>query len=95
MFARRCVQGLLLLCFSAVVCGCASSGLDSIQVTPATQALSVGQTAQFSAVGTYGSRRASWHCSDTAARGAWAMSTPRPSPGRAEGTCCTGRLYVT
>jgi hypothetical protein len=57
MFARRCVQGLLLLCFSAVVCGCASSGLDSIQVTPATQSLSVGQTAQFSAVGTYGNAK--------------------------------------
>jgi hypothetical protein len=57
MFARRCVQGFLLLCLSAAVLGCASSGLDSIQVTPAVQSLSVGQTAQFSAVGTYGNAK--------------------------------------
>jgi Bacterial Ig-like domain (group 2) len=57
MFARRCVQGSLLLCLSAVVFGCGSSGLDSIQVTPPTQSLTVGQTAQFSAVGTYGNAK--------------------------------------
>src|ERR1700722_9515550 len=57
MFARRCVQGFLLFCLSAIVCGCASSGLDSIQVTPPTQSLSVGHTAQFSAVGTYGNAK--------------------------------------
>ena len=54
MFACRYVQGVLVLCLSAVLVGCATSGLDSIQVTPATQSLAVGQTAQFSAVGTYG-----------------------------------------
>jgi uncharacterized protein YjdB len=54
MFARRGVRGLLLLCFGISLVGCANSGLDSIQVTPATQALTVGQTAQFSALGIYG-----------------------------------------
>jgi hypothetical protein len=35
--------------------GCSNpSGLDSIQVTPATQSLTVGQTAQLTAIGTYG-----------------------------------------
>ncbi len=57
MFACRCVQGVLVLCLSAVLVGCATSGLDSIQVTPATQSLTVGQTTQFTAVGTYGNAK--------------------------------------
>jgi hypothetical protein len=59
MYARRCVprrwvRGLLLLCLPTALVGCNVSGLDSIQVTPGTQALAVGQTAQFTAVGTFG-----------------------------------------
>jgi Bacterial Ig-like domain (group 2) len=55
MLARRCVQGLLLLCLSTAVVGCSNpSGLDSVQVTPATQSVSVGQTVQFKAIGTFG-----------------------------------------
>jgi len=54
MFARRCVRGLLLLCLATALVGCDNSGLDSVQVTPTTQSLTVGQTAQFTAVGTYG-----------------------------------------
>ena len=54
MFEFRCVRGLLLLCLGTALIGCANSGLDSIQVTPATQSLTVGQTAQFNVMGTYG-----------------------------------------
>jgi uncharacterized protein YjdB len=54
MFARCCVRGLLLLCLGTSLVGCSNQGLDSVQVTPATQALTVGQTAQFTATGTYG-----------------------------------------
>src|SRR5277367_3170653 len=43
MFARHCVRGLLLLCLGISVVGCSTSGLDSIQVTPATQSVAVGQ----------------------------------------------------
>ena len=57
MFARHCVRGLLLLCLGISVVGCSTSGLDSIQVTPATQSVALGQTAQFSAVGTYGNAK--------------------------------------
>jgi hypothetical protein len=57
MFARCRVRGLLLLCLATALVGCANSGLDSIQVTPATQSLAVGQTAQFSAIGTYGNAK--------------------------------------
>lgn len=54
MFSRRCIQGLLLVCLALPIAGCANSGLDSIQISPTTQALVVGQSAQFSATGTYG-----------------------------------------
>ena len=60
MFARCCVRGLLLLClgsFGSTLIGCANNGLDSVQVTPATQALVVGQTAQFTATGTFGNAK--------------------------------------
>jgi hypothetical protein len=55
MFARRVIGGLSLLCLGFAVFGCsAPNGLDSIQVSPTAQALSVGQTAQLTVVGTYG-----------------------------------------
>src|SRR5260370_31350621 len=60
MFARCCVRGLLLLClgsFGSTLIGCANNGLDSVQVTPTTQALTVGQTAQFTATGTFGNAK--------------------------------------
>jgi hypothetical protein len=76
MFARSCGRGLFLLCLSVALIGCGNpSGLDSIQVTPATQSLPVGQTAQFTAVGTYGnanrpSRR------DVTSVATWTSSNP-------------------
>jgi hypothetical protein len=58
MFARCRIQGLLLLCLGSALVGCSTpSGLDSIQVTPGIQALAVGQTAQFTATGTYGNAK--------------------------------------
>jgi uncharacterized protein YjdB len=48
-------SGFLLLCLAGALIGCANpQGLDSVQVSPTAQALAVGQTAQFSATGTYG-----------------------------------------
>lgn len=55
MFARCCVRGFSLFCLATAFVGCTRpSGLDSIRVTPAAQSLAVGQTAQLTAVGTYG-----------------------------------------
>jgi len=55
MIVRRCVTGILLLCVATALVGCGNpQGLDSIQVTPAAQSLTVGQTAQLTAIGTYG-----------------------------------------
>lgn len=55
MFNRRYVGGALLLGLASVLVGCGRpSGLDSVTVSPATQSLAVGQTAQLTATGTFG-----------------------------------------
>jgi hypothetical protein len=54
MFARRLAQVFLPLCLASTLIGCSTSGLDSIQVSPTSQSLAVGQTAQLKAVGTFG-----------------------------------------
>ena len=59
MLVRRCFSGLsgvgLALGLALVIVGCGNpQGLDSIQVTPTTQTLAVGQTTQFTATGIYG-----------------------------------------
>ena len=41
-------------CMVLFLAGCGSKGLNSVQVTPSSQSVTVGQTAQFNAVGTYG-----------------------------------------
>ena len=57
MFAR-CLRGVLLLCLATALAGCGNpSGLDSVQVTPGSQSLAVGQTAQFTAMGTFGNAK--------------------------------------
>jgi Bacterial Ig-like domain (group 2) len=76
MFARRCVQGLLLLCLGISLVGCGNpSGLDSIQVTPPSQSLSVGQTAQFTAIGTFGNAKHPT-TQNLSAGVAWSSSSP-------------------
>jgi uncharacterized protein YjdB len=54
MLARCCVRGLLFLCLGSTLVGCSNQGLDSLQVTPASQSLTVGQTVQFTATGIFG-----------------------------------------
>lgn len=71
-------RGLRVLGFTAIVlflAGCSTKGLNSVQVTPATQSLTVGQTAQFTAVGTYGnaSHLSTLNITDSVV---WTSSTP-------------------
>ncbi len=55
MLNCRHFKVLSFSCLVLFLAGCGNpSGLDSVQVTPAAQSLTVGQTAQFTAVGTYG-----------------------------------------
>ncbi|MGA2349021.1 MAG: Ig-like domain-containing protein [Terracidiphilus sp.] len=58
MFNRLCFGALLLVCLTVPFTGCGTSGLDSIQVTPATLTLAVGSgTTQLTAVGTFGNAK--------------------------------------
>jgi hypothetical protein len=55
---RLLLGALFLVCLVIPITGCTNtSGLDSIQVTPTTQSLTVGQTAQFAATGVYGNAK--------------------------------------
>lgn len=79
-------------CFSVIgftalvllLAGCGTKGLNSVQVTPATQSLAVGQTAQFTAVGTYGnaSHPSTQNITSTVA---WSSSTPSVATVNASG----------
>ena len=79
MLARRCVPGLLLVLggvMGGLVAGCGNpNGLDSIQVTPASQTINTGQTAQLTAIGTFGnaSRPRTQNITTTVT---WASNTP-------------------
>ncbi len=75
MFARRCLPAILSFCMITAV-GCANSGLDSVQISPTSQALTVGQTAQFTATGTYGNAN---HASTQNITGAVTWSSSNPS----------------
>src|ERR1700685_2813378 len=55
MRERLFVGALLLTGLLMPITGCTNpSGLDSIQITPATPSVTSGQTVQFVAIGTYG-----------------------------------------
>src|SRR5271157_6151814 len=53
MLDRSCLSALLLTGLVLPIAGCGTSMVDSLAVTPATQSVAVGQTAQFTATGTY------------------------------------------
>lgn len=54
MLDCRHFRAISFSCLVLFLAGCGSKGLNSVQVTPTNQSVSVGQTAQFTAVGTYG-----------------------------------------
>ena len=74
---RSLLPALLMIGLVVPFVGCTSpSGLDSIQVTPATQSLTIGQSAQFSATGTYGNKN---HTSTKDVTGVVSWSSSNPS----------------
>jgi hypothetical protein len=75
MSARSCLNLILSVCLIVPVVGCGSAEVDSIAVSPTSQALVVGQSVQLTAVGTYGhgpSHPAAQH--DVTALAKWASS---------------------
>ncbi|MGB7547671.1 MAG: Ig-like domain-containing protein [Terracidiphilus sp.] len=73
---RSLLGALLLIGLVVPLTGCTNnSGLDAIQVSPATQSLTVGQSSQFTATGTFGNAS---HPStkDVTTAVTWSSSTP-------------------
>jgi uncharacterized protein YjdB len=68
--------GLMIVGIVTAVTGCSNpKGLDSITISPTTQALTTGQTAQFTATGTYGNANHLSH--QTLVSGVnWTSNTP-------------------
>lgn len=58
MYARAALSGLLLVCLGSSLVGCSNpQGLDSVAVSPSSQSLSVGQSVQLTATGTFGNAK--------------------------------------
>jgi len=77
MSARGYLGLILSVCLIAPVIGCSSAEVDSISVSPASQATTIGQTVQFTAVGTYG--HGSNHPAtqqDVTGKATWTSSAP-------------------
>ncbi len=88
MVVRCRVQGLVLLCLVTALIGCAADGLNSVQVTPKIQSLAVGQTAQFSAVGSYGNSK-SLSSQNITSSVTWTSSAPSVATVSASGVATT------
>ncbi len=75
MSNRFCLGALLSTALAFVIAGCAVSQVNSITISPATQTVSTGQTANFTATGTYGSAK---HLSsqDVTSQVTWRSSVP-------------------
>lgn len=83
MIARR-IRGILFLCLGSLLIGCSNSGLDSVQVSPPSQSLAVGQTAQLSAVGTFGNAKHS-SSQDITSGVTWSSTVPAVATVNASG----------
>jgi uncharacterized protein YjdB len=76
MLHRVSLRALLLIGPLALFAGCTNpSGLDSITVSPTTQSIAVGETAQFSAIGKFGNS-AKPSTQDVTASVTWSSSSP-------------------
>ena len=77
MSARSCLKFILAVCVIAPIVGCGSAEVDSVVVSPASQGVDIGQTVQFTAVGSYGhgpDHPPGQH--DVTGKAAWTSSAP-------------------
>ena len=78
-------SGFLLLSFACVLAGCSNpQGLDSIAVSPASQSMTVGQTVQLTATGTFGNAKKPTTQTITRA-GTWSSTLPTVATVNASG----------
>lgn len=77
MSARGYLGLVLSVCLMVPVIGCGTAEVDSIAVSPTTQAVDIGQSVQFTAIGTYGhgpNHPAAQH--DVTSQATWTSSAP-------------------
>src|SRR5690348_9825828 len=77
MSARGYLGLMLSVCLIVPVIGCGTAEVDSIAVSPTTQAVDIGQSVQFTAIGTYGhgpNHPAAQH--DVTSQATWTSSAP-------------------
>ena len=77
MSARGYLGLMLSVCLILPVIGCGTAEVDSIAVSPTTQAVDIGQSVQFTAIGTYGhgpNHPAAQH--DVTSQATWTSSAP-------------------
>jgi uncharacterized protein YjdB len=76
MFGRDCFRALGLICFILPFAGCNNTQVGYIQISPATEALAVGQTVQFTATGVIGHGSHPTSSQDVTNEVTWTSSTP-------------------
>ncbi|MGD0631002.1 MAG: Ig-like domain-containing protein [Terracidiphilus sp.] len=76
MSARNCFKVLGLFCMVLPFTGCTNTQVGSIQVSPASQSLVVGQTVQFTATGTIGHGSHPTSSTNVTDQVTWASSAP-------------------
>ena len=76
MSVRNCFNVLGLICIVLPFTGCTNTQVGSVQVTPATQSLVVGQTVQYTATGTVSHGSHPSTSSNVTDQVTWTTSTP-------------------
>ncbi len=85
MLDRSCLSALLLTGLVLPIAGCGTSMVDSLAVTPATQSVAVGQTAQFTATGTYSHGSHPSTTQNVTDQSTWVSSAPAVATVNADG----------
>jgi hypothetical protein len=76
MLDRSCLSALLVVGLILPIAGCGKSQVDSLAVTPATQSIAVGQTANFTATGTFNHGSHPATTQDETSESSWVSSNP-------------------
>jgi uncharacterized protein YjdB len=76
MLDRVSARALLLAALILPIAGCSAGLVDGISVAPTTQSVAIGQTAQFTATGTYGHRNSASTTEDISSQVTWTSSEP-------------------
>lgn len=76
MFSRYCFRALGLMCLLLPIAGCTNTQVSTISVTPTSQTLAIGQTAQLTATGTVSHGNHPSSTEDITDQVTWTSSTP-------------------